>query len=148
MRFILPGKVRSRRSSLRKHRPTPALHSHQPTILPTRSKSGDEGPGPILITSRLKSYTSKNEVNLCPFPPLSTDPPVRITLLPATLLRQDRGSFTTLSRSKIRRSCQSFVRKMCHPRALPAPKSRLTRTTLNNGARRRSLPDIGNVTWD
>ena len=139
MKLKLPKIFRRRKNPMRKHASQPAISTQDTAVLPPRScsRSMEFIPAP-----RAKSYTTKNEVTLEQFilPPPA---PVRLTLLPTTLVRENRQSFTSVTKRRITRGCQSFVRKMCHPRSLPdPPKTRITPATLNNGTFRRSLPEL------
>ena len=149
MKFSLSKLFRKQKSALRKHSSQPSLSNQDYFVSTTRTVSSPRksNPGfdPRRSTSaprRTTSYTTTCKVNLEPFV-LPTPPAMRPPLLPASLMLpgDSRGSFTTCSKGTIKRSCRSFVRKMCQPRSLPTAP-RLTPHTLSNGAIRRSLPDL------
>ena len=141
LKLQLPKIFRRKKTALRKHESQPVLCTKKTTVIPLR-RSRSSGSVDFAPAPRVKSFTTNHGVSLEPFilPPSA---PIRLTLLPTTLVRENyRQSFTSVTRKRITRGCQSFVRKMYHPRSLPNPPKRHSDTTLMNGTFRRSLPEL------
>ena len=129
MKIKIPKLFRraTRGRKMRKHLSQPSLDTTD--LPPLRTLSG----------GRTKSYTTCNQVLIMPAPLDHATPP--LNLLPTTLLGPDTQQHPRVHRRcSISTRCQSFVRKITHPRALPNPPT--TREHSLAPGVRRSLPQL------
>ena len=142
MKIKMPKMFRKKKTTLgRRHTSQPSINTLLDDFSNPSSSSGSSSSDSSGPPRRSKSSCGKNRVNLKHFMAIHGTPV--LTLLPVTLPDiDDRCSFTTIRTGF--KNTKSFVRKMGHPRLLPSPPRLIPDISLNNGAFRRSLPDLRN----